>query len=399
MKNIYEDFECILSNFGYVYKIEAAIDGLEFRIKKTPEPEVMRDYLENVKNACTYADSEMNPVSSEVEATYMLIGTGYIDERTGESIVFSFVKKPSDWCGAYVGTYTSLKNRLKTAHNKNKVNGETTEKDRLDQEVISRALIPEPWAEILTNGRMMITSYRVGIEGKIINNINKNVHQGYVESIDKSKILFNLGILDRLSDYIYVVATIEKYVERSTDENGAEKRTNRIRLVNGHIVNGQAELLNEGFRYEDIKVYPDPVNFYEDSMDLTFSGQIDIHCTRSFVHSVYERADRIPEGIDVSEKKLADCIRSSINSSLVMQKLDYNFVKPIYSPRFDQICYLMPLYITGTLGEKPDLAIVIKKDRHFASFKTIIGLGEAYADARVLGYPENSWLKKEWCFT
>lgn len=398
MNKYYEEYEMILSNYGYVHNLENAVDGLEYRIKSIPSPEVTRTYLASVNNACSYVDSMMNPVADPNEAMYMLVGTGYTDIYTGEPVVFSFKKKPTDWCGAFVGTPTTLKNKLSKGTVKDKKAFETEEKYSLDKSIIENALESEPWGERLTNGRLMITSYRIGLEGKIINNIMMGVKQGYVESMDKTKILYNLGIVDKLSDYIYVVASVERYIDREDEDAVNKCRTTKIRLVNGHIVHGQAELIKEGFDYQDIRNFPDPVLFLTNPSEAMFSSNIDVHCTHAFTHAVYERSERLPEGIEISEKKLAECIRNSIELSLKMQKVDYNFIKPMYSPRFDQICYLLPLYITGTLGEKPDLAIVVTDGKHFATFRTIIGLAEAYANARVLGYSENSWLKREWCF-
>lgn len=398
MNTNYKEYEMILSNYGYVHNLENAVDGLEYRIKSIPSPEVTRSYLASVNNACTYVDSMMNPVVDPDEAMYMLVGTGYTDLYTGEPVVFSFKKKPTDWCGAFVGTPSALKNKLSKNIVKDKRAVEGEEKYSLDRSIIENALESETWGESLTNGRMMITSYRIGLEGKLINNITNGIKQGYVESMDKTKILYNLGIVDKLSDYIYVVASVERYIDREDEEAANKGRTVKTRLVNGHIVHGQAELIKEGFDYQDIKNFPDPVLFLTNPSEAMFNSNIDLHCTHSFTHAVYERSERLPEGIEISEKKLAECIRNSIELSLKMQKVDYNFIKPMYSPRFDQICYLLPLYITGTLGEKPDLAIVVTNGKHFASFRTIIGLGEAYANARVLGYSENSWLKREWCF-
>jgi|GEM_PF-829389 len=398
MNKNYEEYEMILSNYGYVHNLENAVDGLEYRIKEIPSPEVTRTYLATVNNACTYVDAMMNPVEDPDKAVYMLVGTGYTDKYTGEPVVFSFKKQPTDWCGAFVGTPTTLKNKLYKSTTKEKKSAEVEEKYSLDKSIIENALDSEPWGERLTNGRLMITSYRIGLEGKIINNIMKGIKQGYVESIDKTKILYNLGIVDKLNDYIYVVASVEKYINFEDDDCGNKSRTTKIKLVNGHIVHGQAELIKEGFDYQDIRNFPDPVFFFTNPSEAMFSSNIDVHCTHAFTHAVYERSERLPEGIEISEKKLAECIRNSIELSLKMQKVDYNFIKPMYSPRFDQICYLLPLYITGTLGEKPDLAIVVTDGKLFATFRTIIGLSEAYANARVLGYSENLWLKREWCF-
>lgn len=87
MNKNYEEYEMILSNYGYVHNLENAVDGLEYRIKEIPSPEVTKKYLATVNNACTYVDSKMNPVDDPNEAMYLLVGTGYTDKYTGEPVV------------------------------------------------------------------------------------------------------------------------------------------------------------------------------------------------------------------------------------------------------------------------------------------------------------------------
>ena len=67
----------------------------------------------------------------------------------------------------------------------------------------------------------------------------------------------------------------------------------------------------------------------------------------------------------------------------------------MYYPEENRIQLLMPLYFKGEYNDEPDGVLILTPSSKgpYYILETIIGLREAYMDARLISKPDNAWLE------
>lgn len=97
---------------------------------------------------------------------------------------------------------------------------------------------------------------------------------------------------------------------------------------------------------------------------------------------------------DKSPDLLARKLYDAIDFALAIAQRNYKYIVPIYYPRFDNISFLMPIFLDGAYSASPDFALVLQTDRENKLYiaRTILDLEAGYQDARLITKPDESWL-------
>lgn len=186
-------------------------------------------------------------------------------------------------------------------------------------------------------------------------------HMNNIQSV-----IINTGLLNNFGEDIYV--QYRYHVKKNAYEIYK-------------IMESKREYLTDGFSKEQASSSLNPIKFYEPSE--AFEADLDSFDVnyRSLVHIIKERRDRFPEDlISVTDNKLADSIRNSLELGLMMQKRDNSYARPIYSTKTGRISWLMPLYINTELMEEPELVLVIRESDDFYEVKTILPYDDEIKD-------------------
>lgn len=370
---------------------------------------------------------------------FLLIDSGLITEKK-ESIYFQFSKSAFGWCGAIVDTidgiinYMSkqdgidyqiqlpkikeyIKNRTLTKDNSSKksskgnikgddskgeeVIGEDVDsydislrkKSSLDcsktkgfyQDLYDRLLICNDW-NLSTN------TLRNYIDN-IISRINHKIRRGedtskyIIMNENHTKAILNSGLLDKFGKTI--MFTSEVWV------NGTLEHTKLS------IVNSKQDLVNEGFKKEDVRVYsPERVEFYNESkLELIFDADIEDFDLDNWVrlsHCISERRERFPENFrEASPEVLCQDLITAVKLGVKLSKYDSSYVKPNYNHKEDCISFIIPYHVGNDFQKPAELGIVVHRYESSGLWQvmTILDYDTCCVNAKVLNlYAKESFI-------
>ena len=93
----------------------------------------------------------------------------------------------------------------------------------------------------------------------------------------------------------------------------------------------------------------------------------------------------------VAYRYLVNCVEAAIKLSLKRVRWNYKNAVPMFYPKENRMCLLLPLCLVE--DNKEDLALVVKRTpANKYEGATIISLDWAYTDARVVARPNSEWL-------
>lgn len=250
-------------------------------------------------------------------------------------------------------------------------------------EIYSRLLIKENWR---IGDRDRLRYYIKSLVEKIAYEQTRedgNIGNGYVLSEDRTKCLFNTGLIDEFNNDIYLI-----------DLDNEEPNFSDKNII---MASSKAVITMYGFNKENILNMPKPVKFYEDKGDLIFDGTIDefdLEDNYRLYHIIQERRGRFPEKYrDVNCDIIGDKIKNSIQKAVRLSERDYKYIVPMYNLKDNKIQYLLPLHLDRSIDEPPELAIVVGENNGFYSVYTILKTEDAYSNARLLCRPDSAWLR------
>jgi hypothetical protein len=250
-------------------------------------------------------------------------------------------------------------------------------------EIYDRLLIKENWK---ASSKNRLSFYLKSLAEKIKYEQTKTeslVGNGYVLSNDRTKCMFNTGLIDIYNNDIYLV-----------DLDNKEDDFYRKEVV---MTGSKATLINYGFNKEDIMNMPKPARFYENKSDLVFSGSIaefDLEDNHRLNHIIQERRSRFPEQYqEMSCDVLCEKVKSAVSKAVRLSERDYKYIVPMYNLKMNKIQYLIPLHLSASIEESPELVIVVGENNGFYCVYTILTTDDAYDNARLLCRPDSAWLK------
>lgn len=198
--------------------------------------------------------------------------------------------------------------------------------------------------------------------------IEKDLAEYYV--INKIKdVVVNTGLMDKFGNYILIM-----YRYNKTHDG---YRPNKIMY-------SKQDFLNNGFSKEQSSQGLSPIpNIIADELRSGISsdfGDYDISFD-ALKHIIIDRRERFPEGSEIfSEKDLADKIKKSLREGVDKLRIDPNYAKPIYSAKTSCISWVFPLKILAGAEERPEMVMLVRKEKEFYSLKTVLPYDEEMKD-------------------
>ena len=198
--------------------------------------------------------------------------------------------------------------------------------------------------------------------------IKENLTNYFVMN-DLKDVIVNTGLMDKFGNYILIMYrmnhTYDNYrpyiiIDSKQDyiDNGFTKIQASIPLV--PIPNIIAEEIRNGISSDF------------DDYDLSFN---------SLKHIIIDRIERFPSQCSIlSERDIAEKIRTALKDGVEKLKMDGGYAKPIYSTDTHEICWVFPLKIFAKANQEPELVLVVRKDREFYSLKTVLPYDEEIKD-------------------
>ena len=204
-----------------------------------------------------------------------------------------------------------------------------------------------------------------------------------LKSADGKYIMFNTNLLDKFFHALYIIAEVKQ-------ADDLEVYLNPIRTAE----ESYSTLRRYGFEGQ----HPEPPVFFEDVNEVIFNTSDDWRIDKdynSLSHIIEARIERFPQHMrDKSPDLLARKLYDAIDFALAIAQRNYKYIVPIYYPRFDNISFLMPIFLDGAYSASPDFALVLQTDRENKLYiaRTILDLEAGYQDARLIAKPDESWL-------
>lgn len=204
-----------------------------------------------------------------------------------------------------------------------------------------------------------------------------------LKSADGKYIMFNTNLLDKFFHALYIIAEVKQ-------ADDLEVYLNPIRTAE----ESYSTLRRYGFEGQ----HPEPPVFFEDVNEVIFNTSSEWRIDKdynSLSHIIETRIERFPQHMrDKSPDLLARKLYDAIDFALAIAQRNYKYIVPIYYPRFDNISFLMPIFLDGAYSASPDFALVLQTDRENKLYiaRTILDLEAGYQDARLIAKPDESWL-------
>ena len=162
----------------------------------------------------------------------------------------------------------------------------------------------------------------------------------------------------------------------------------------GIITKGVRELRALGFSGRE---KPQAASFFKDANDIIFHPEWRVDTETNFLklkHAVEDNRERFPKNFqNMGSEYVARSLTNAIALSSGIAKRDFRFIVPMYSSTHGSLQFLMPLYLGGKIKKTPDLAVILTADDGYYIPETVIGMKEAYMDARLISKPDEAWLK------
>lgn len=309
-------------------------------------------------------DFDIQSTEDEAEAKYKIVKTN-TENRYGTEMCFAYGRSSKDTELKYY--YTAEYSRCISTMQDNAEREQ--EKNTLMEEIMQLAMFKESY----NDGRL--ESILSCIKCKIAFNLKEKNCNGYVLNTENTRLLYNTGIVDSLGNYIMVIA-----------------ETDGSNIYRHRVANSVIDIQKEKFS----TTYVEPVKLYDSKEQLIFScdiSDIDLGLSSGIGHIIKDRVDRLPEEFrGVSDKRIYDAIKNSIDFDIKMQSRDTRWVIPFYNLKHNEIQYIMPLYLESDYSEKADLALIVRKQMGMYRIGTIITIEQAYFNATAVADTSCRWM-------
>lgn len=330
------------------------------------------DSLETADIKVEMYDFGLNTTENKNEAKYIVLNTGIKNKGDKEVCLLSGRgNKDVDFILYYIGNKDGgIKTMVSSLGER------ITEDYEHLKDIVTKILEIAMYSEELKNKDKIygvMRCIKARIEAYIKGRQKQN--EQYTFSKDRSYVMYNTGILDSYGNYVMLAG-------RMDDEN-----------IKDQIIIS-SKILMEKFKFAETNI--EPVSLYDNTLDLVFQGKyedIDIEASNRIEHIIKERANRFPKQVQkMSDKKIYDSIKSSIDFDLRMYKRDTRWILPFYNIKFDEIQYLFPLFLMSDYKDTADLALVVRKQNDMYMLCTVLTVEKAYINASALGETNCRWM-------
>lgn len=348
-----------------------------------------------------FTENLSREVYDERFAKYLFVDTGYTFMKT-YPVYFSFTKdKLGQWVGCFVGTekyiIESASSNRRKINNANSVNvnclkstgsqsqtedgepeSKNTVSDNNDLELADT--LKHRLKESESCNCEALERYISGLAVRVFNNYNTTESNEYcIVNADNTKVIVNSGIVDKYGQDIYIMFTKESTM-----------------LTDAKLVKSKSDAYNNyAFSKVDLSRELDVVKFYSSYEDLFFNfceEDIDVDMW-GLDHITEERMCRFPEEAEkLSKEELCVLIRNAVYDAVRIAKRDAYYCVPVYFLKMDKICFAIPLYINRCKDNKPQLAVILSKEKGFVRVKTVLSISDVQSNSKSFSLSGNKWL-------
>ncbi len=319
---------------------------------------------------------------------------------------------PQEWFGAYIVTQKELQDELFSYlyFRTGDFLFDSREQVNAFYNGLAKKAMPENWDYEEENGDhydksilksyLEMTYYRLKQE-----DADPNLDQN--EKIARwvhGKVYFNSGLLDRFFRQIIIAADLKEIVEQLPVLG--ECRWNMLTNLQAYSENDYK--LADVF--ERSAWLPEIASFFHNREDVVFDASLEIKTRdRHIVQDGVERGrlprytkdyQEVKESGDKEELEglisdIADDVDKAIQRARLLAARNYKLAVPQYWKETGKIQFLLPLYMSNR-DRKPECALVCSRvgtgnDGYYRG-ETILTLGMAYNNARLIAKPDVSWL-------
>ena len=372
---------------AYLKELQEVLNGTE----NEPTSQSIRERANAAEiiliNRHGYPSDAAGRLIPATRAVYKAFDTGY-KNADGEA-VFGWFEKDSDtgkFSGVFWGTmrqlraYAQMRSFISKSFRMGDFYFENIDACQAFLDDIANSTIPENWKFKNKQSALnhpILKSYLETIFVKL------KKENKVLRSANGKYILFNTNLLDKFFHALYIIAEVR-------EAEGIEVYLNPIRTSD----EGYATLRKYGFERQT----PDPPVFFTDVNEVIYNTSSEWLIDkdyRALSHIIEERIHRFPTQMQgKSPDMLAKKLDEAIGYALAIAQRNYKYIVPIYYPRINEICFLMPIFLEGAYSASPDFALVLQTDKENKMYiaKTIIDLETGYQDARLIAKPDESWL-------
>ena len=336
------------------------------------------------------ADSFNNQELEDQYRVYKVLYTGCLTAE-GEEVLGLFTRnwKNGKYSGVDWGTFASLQAAIVHRNSHLWLGDLAFESQKqlnsLLAEIAGMAS-PEPWdtdSNSKTGGYDFLRSYIEHMFARLREEERYQASNKIVYSTDHSHAIWNTNLADRFGNDIILSAEVRR------GAGGVVYFCNH-----GIITRGVRELRALGFNGKE---KPQAASFFKDANDIIYHPEWNVDTDTNFLklkHAVEDNRERFPKAFRNKESDfVARCLINAIAMSSGIAKRDFRFIVPMYSSTHCSLQFLMPLYLGGQIKRTPDLAVILTADDGYYIPETVIGMKEAYIDARLITKPDEAWLK------
>lgn len=375
----------ILCMYGRATKENALTSFKKFlRIEYASHDEIMyclKDFREEFNNGkVEMYDFNLEPTECKEEAKYLIVSTNMTDKAGNRlGVIYGRNKnmEESELSYYYMNSPEFCKNTMRKEVLQTEyitsTKGANANYNYIENFVTKEIMEAMMFKDEHTMNKIEVTLRC--LKRKIECNISENNGKHYVMNRNLTRVLYNTGFVDEYGNYILMVA-----------------ETDGVKLYSQEVIRSKIKLTEMQFSCKDIE----PVKLYDSKEELIFEGNMedfDLEASSGVEHVIKDRAERFPDEVKgLSDKKMYDAIKSSIEFDLKMQERDIKWILPFYNIKYNEIQYLFPLYIYSDYTESADLVLIIHKENNIYRIGTVISVEQALTNASAVGEPNCRWM-------
>lgn len=366
----------LIANEENVVKVAIKITGdVKLNIRRIIE-------LADVTNTVYFDNTLSVELQSEEAADIKLVRLNLFD-RHNAYLYLSFKKNAlsrNTWKGCKIGVYGDLVDLLK-----NDVSVDVQkviQTNKAYEAIYDNLYDKEVWLDNMQEMKYhRLNNFIMGLLKRIEYLSEKDINQKnlyMLESVDKLFVVINTGLLDKFCNPLRLLF-----------------RTDRDGYFEPRCVDSNSQLAQLGFNRFDVQV----VSFIDSVNDVIFDRtatllDFDFSDNHRLTHTLMERSNRLLSSKVRQPNEMLSIIKTSIEHALKISKCDYNHILPQYNIRNNKLQFLIPVYTDLDFNELPSGALVVERVGNYWSLLTLLGLEEAYKNARLVNRIGDVWLTK-----
>lgn len=209
--------------------------------------------------------------------------------------------------------------------------------------------------------------YLTIIGARIKNYVDKGCVDYYVKNA-VGHVIVNTGLLNRFGLYIFMMYRYNLPTDSYTP---------------ALVVDSKIVYIDNRFTREDACKELKAISFVDaDAPELSLDiRDYDISYS-TLTHSIIERANRFPESLrNIPPNVIADRVMSELELGLRICSHNENYAKRLYNAKQNALSWALPLRVTNSMNEDPELVMVIREKEGYFGVRTVLPYNEIIRDS------------------